>query len=75
MLIIWTVCVNVLSEVVLTSILPLCLAWEPDSRYVYNVRGRVLTALHQTANQYTGIMIKAQLAIEPNSRHELRGKV
>jgi hypothetical protein len=39
------------------------------------VNGRSLTALHQLANQFTGILIKADLAIEPQNRQELRGKV
>jgi hypothetical protein len=56
-------------------LMPLCLAWEPNSQYVYTVRGRALTALHQLANQFTGILIKAELAIEPRTRQELRGKV
>lgn len=52
-----------------------CLAWEPNNRYVYKVQGRALTALHQLSNQFTGILIKADLAIEPQTRQELRGKV
>jgi hypothetical protein len=39
------------------------------------VQGRALTALHQISNQFTGILIKADLAIEPQTRQELRGKV
>jgi hypothetical protein len=39
------------------------------------VQGRALTALHQLSNQFTGTLIKADLAIEPQSRQELRGKV
>jgi hypothetical protein len=39
------------------------------------VQGRAFTALHQLSNQYTGILIKADLAIEPQNRQELRGKV
>jgi hypothetical protein len=51
------------------------LAWEPNKQYVYNVEGRALTALHQLADQFAGILIKAKLAIEPQSSQELRGKV
>jgi hypothetical protein len=39
------------------------------------VKGRALTALHQLSNEFTGILIKADLAIEPQNRQELRGKV
>jgi hypothetical protein len=53
----------------------LCLAWEPNNRYIYKVQGRALTALHQLSNQFTGILIKADLAIEPQTRQELTGKV
>jgi hypothetical protein len=53
----------------------LYLAWEPNKQYVYTVQGRALTALHQLANQFAGILIKAELAIEPQTRQELRGKV
>jgi hypothetical protein len=53
----------------------LYLAWEPNKQYVYTVEGRALTALHQLANQFTGILIKAKLAIEPQPNQELRGKV
>jgi hypothetical protein len=42
---------------------------------VYKVQGRALTALHQIANQYTGILIKGDLAIEPQTQQKLRGKV
>jgi len=31
---------------------------------VYDVKSRTLTALNQVANQYAGILIKAQLAVE-----------
>jgi hypothetical protein len=53
----------------------LYLAWEPNRQYVYKVEGRALTALHQLADQYTGILVKAELAIEPRTHQELRGKV
>jgi hypothetical protein len=51
------------------------LAWEPNKQYVYRVQGRALTGLHQLANQFTGILVKAELAIEPTTRQELRGQV
>jgi hypothetical protein len=50
-------------------------AWEPNKQYVYKVQGRALTALHQIADQYTGILVKGELAIEPRTHQELRGKV
>jgi len=33
-------------------------------RLVYHVNSRTLTALNQVANQYAGILIKAELAVE-----------
>jgi hypothetical protein len=49
--------------------------WEPNKKYIYQVQGRALTGLHQLADQYAGILIKAELAIESQPTHELRGKV
>jgi hypothetical protein len=33
---------------------------------VYHVNSRTLTALNQVANQYAGILINAELAVEPH---------
>jgi hypothetical protein len=56
-------------------LMSLYLAWELNKQYVYTVEGRALTGFHQLANQYTGILIKAKLAIEPKTSQHLRGKV
>lgn len=55
--------------------LSLCLAWEPNSRYVFKVQGRALTVLNENGDQHTGIMIRGDLVIEPKTRKELRGEV
>jgi hypothetical protein len=35
-------------------------------RLVYHVNSRTLTALNQVADQYAGILINAELAVEPH---------
>jgi len=35
-------------------------------RLVYHVKSRTLTALNQVADQYAGILINAELAVEPH---------
>ncbi|XP_052133348.1 vitellogenin-like, partial [Frankliniella occidentalis] len=49
--------------------------WKAGSEYKYQVRGRTLTALHQVANQYAGVLMKAQLTVQPKSDNVLIAKV
>jgi hypothetical protein len=43
---------------------------------VYHVNSRTLTALNQVANQYAGILIKAELAVEsPYENNTKRAQV
>ncbi|XP_046741037.1 vitellogenin-like [Diprion similis] len=42
-------------------------AWKSGSEYKYQVHGRTLAALHQVADQYSGIFMKAQLVVQPKS--------
>lgn len=50
-------------------------AWKSGSEYRYQVRGRTLAALHQVADQYTGMLMKAQLTVQPQSGNTLRAQV
>ncbi|KAJ8985867.1 hypothetical protein NQ317_006241, partial [Molorchus minor] len=50
-------------------------AWRDDTEYTYSVRGRTLASLHEVANQYSGILIKAWLIIQPRSDGKLNAKI
>jgi hypothetical protein len=39
---------------------------------VYHVNSRTLTALNQVANQYAGILINAELAVESHSENNIK---
>lgn len=50
-------------------------AWKSGSEYKYQVQGRTMTALHQVADQYVGILMKAQLTVQPKSGDTLRAQI
>nr|AAC32024.1 vitellogenin [Pimpla nipponica] len=50
-------------------------AWKTDTEYQYAVRGRTLSALHDVADQYSGIIMRALLTIQPKSDGTLEAKV
>lgn len=50
-------------------------AWKSDTEYHYNVRGRTLASLHQVDNQYTGIVIRAELTVRPKHDGLLQAKL
>jgi hypothetical protein len=39
---------------------------------VYHVNSRTLTALNQVANQYAGILINAELAVDSQSENNIK---
>lgn len=42
-------------------------AWKSDSLYVYRVSGRTLTALSDISPEYSGVLLKATLTVQPKS--------
>ncbi|XP_058799328.1 vitellogenin-like [Phymastichus coffea] len=50
-------------------------AWDEGKQYTYNVRSRTLAAFHQQSKQFTGILIKAKLTVQPNGPNTLRAKI
>ncbi|XP_019880306.2 vitellogenin-like [Aethina tumida] len=40
-------------------------AWKDNSEYTYLVRGRTVASLNEVSNQYTGILLKAKLTVQP----------
>ena len=44
---------------------------ESGTQYKYQVRARSMTGLHQVADQYVGIVMKARLQVQPKSDNEL----
>lgn len=49
--------------------------WKENSEYVYEIRGRTLAGLHEVANQYSGIIYKSHLKIQPRSDGKLQGQI
>ncbi|XP_018565741.1 vitellogenin-like [Anoplophora glabripennis] len=49
--------------------------WKENSEYVYKIRGRTLASLHEVANQYSGIIFKSDLKIQPRSDGKLQGQI
>ncbi|EFA11425.1 Vitellogenin-like Protein [Tribolium castaneum] len=49
--------------------------WNNNYHYVYEVRGRSLAGLNQVSNEYSGIIFKAQLYIQPRSDGNLGAKI
>lgn len=49
--------------------------WKENSEYVYEIRGRTLTGLHEVAHQYSGIIYKSQLKIQPRSDGKLQAQI
>ncbi|KAL1493354.1 hypothetical protein ABEB36_011423 [Hypothenemus hampei] len=47
-------------------------SWKDGTEYVYQVRGRSLTSLHDLADQYSGIFLQANLHIVPRSDSKLQ---
>ena len=45
--------------------------WKPSTQYRYEVTSRTLASLHETAHQYSGVTIKANLVIQPKDEREL----
>ncbi|RZC42857.1 vitellogenin [Asbolus verrucosus] len=50
-------------------------AWQENKEYVYQVRARTLTSLNQISNDYTGILLKAQLRVRPRSDGHLDAEI
>ncbi|KAL1493355.1 hypothetical protein ABEB36_011424 [Hypothenemus hampei] len=50
-------------------------AWENDKEYVYSVNGRTLSSLHETADHYSGIFLKAKLSVSLLINGKLQGKI
>ncbi|XP_046429082.1 vitellogenin isoform X1 [Neodiprion fabricii] len=50
-------------------------AWKSGSEYKYQIRARTLAALHQVADQYSGVIMKGQLVVQPKSDGTLRAKI
>ncbi|KAL3289384.1 hypothetical protein HHI36_022815 [Cryptolaemus montrouzieri] len=56
----------------LTSARPDNPAWKANTEYTYEVRGRSLASLHQIYDQYTGIVLRAKLVVQPQNDDRLR---
>ncbi|CAG9759825.1 unnamed protein product [Ceutorhynchus assimilis] len=50
-------------------------AWKDNTEYVYDVNGRTLTSLHDAADQYSGIFLKAKLHVSPRSDGKLQARI
>lgn len=42
-------------------------AWKSDTQYVYRVSGRTLTGLSDISSEYSGVLLKATLTVQPKS--------
>lgn len=49
--------------------------WNNQYHYVYEIRGRSLAGLNQISNEYSGIIFKAQLSVQPRSDGNLGAKI
>nr|XP_023016640.1 vitellogenin-like [Leptinotarsa decemlineata] len=49
--------------------------WENDIEYIYKVNGRTLARPYETSDQYSGILITANLKIQPKSDGKLQGLI
>ncbi|KAJ8936451.1 hypothetical protein NQ314_012313 [Rhamnusium bicolor] len=49
--------------------------WKDGAEYIYNVRGRTFASLHEVDNQYSGILMKARLIIQPKSDGKLQAQI
>lgn len=49
--------------------------WKSGSQYHYEVTSRTLASLHETAHQYSGVSIQANLVIQPKSEQELIARI
>lgn len=49
--------------------------WKDNAEYAYKVRGRTLASLFEVSDQYTGILYKANLKIQPRNDGRLQAKI
>ncbi|XP_017778650.1 PREDICTED: vitellogenin-like [Nicrophorus vespilloides] len=49
--------------------------WQNNKEYVYKVQGRTLTGLQDVANEFSGIVMKGNLVIRPQSEGKLMAKI
>uniref|UniRef100_A0A224XFX9 Putative vitellogenin 2 n=1 Tax=Panstrongylus lignarius TaxID=156445 RepID=A0A224XFX9_9HEMI len=49
--------------------------WKNGNLYRYEVRGRTMAGLHQVADQYTGVLVKGKLTVQPKSDDTLNLQV
>ncbi|CAG9759827.1 unnamed protein product [Ceutorhynchus assimilis] len=68
------------SQIVLTLFVGLAYAstnpsWKENTEYVYEVNGRTLSSLHEAADQYSGVLLKAKLHIAVWSEDKLQGRI
>ncbi|XP_050313480.1 vitellogenin [Anthonomus grandis grandis] len=50
-------------------------AWKDNTEYVYSVNGRTLTGLEETADQYSGVFLKAKLHLSIRPDGKLQGRI
>ncbi|KAG5880948.1 hypothetical protein JTB14_010379 [Gonioctena quinquepunctata] len=49
--------------------------WREDNEYIYKVYGRTLTSMQGSSDQYSGILLKADLRIQPKTDGKLYGVI
>nr|AGJ71349.1 vitellogenin [Chrysopa septempunctata]QBC41006.1 Vg1 [Chrysopa pallens] len=50
-------------------------AWKSNTEYQYRVHGRTLAALHDVADQYVGVLVRANLQINPRANGLLSAQI
>ncbi|XP_044741123.1 vitellogenin-like isoform X2 [Chrysoperla carnea] len=50
-------------------------AWKSNTEYQYKVHGRTLAALHDVADQYVGVLVRANLRINPRTNDLLNAQI
>nr|UXX33469.1 vitellogenin-like protein [Holotrichia oblita] len=48
--------------------------WRPNSEYVYQVRGRTLSSFSEKSDDYSGVLLRGELIIRPESEEVLTAK-
>lgn len=49
--------------------------WKQNTEYTYDVRARTLASLHEVADQYAGVALRAQLTISTQNADSLYGRI
>lgn len=51
------------------------LGWKPNTEYRYTIQSKTLTSLHQVSDDYTGLVFKGLVSVEPKTDSHLTIKI